>query len=115
MVDTLVNPCYNKDMKLALLLTLLIAGTAQASEFDVCVANGVFYFTEVGAYQGKVTEDLIRNRCKKTTQAYPSVKPDLRPIARRLVPSAWIPTPMATLLSHRNATTALANNAGKNG
>ena len=75
MVDTLVNPCYNKDMKTAMLLTLLIAGTAQASEFDVCVANGVFYFTEVGAYEGKVTEDLISNRCKKTTQAYPSVKP----------------------------------------
>lgn len=62
-------------MKLALLLTLLIAGTAHATEFDTCVANGVFYFTEVGAYEGKVTEDLIRNRCKKTTQAYPSVKP----------------------------------------
>ena len=66
-----------------LLLSLMLVGTAQASEFDVCVANGKFYFKEVGAYRGTATDNIIQNRCKKTTDAYPSVKPGCISVADR--------------------------------
>jgi hypothetical protein len=60
-------------------MLLSLAGCGPSKEVEECVANGVAYFKEIGSYptltsppnQGRRAEDVARERCNRTTTAFP--------------------------------------------